>query len=102
MTLPALQLVNMADRHPGLTPALAEAYLEAARVCLDRHHIPPQEFSIENDEVQSLATVDWLPADERCGQPDISGSPGSTRKLAACHNGIDYRHAVPPPRNHFL
>ncbi len=66
MTLSALPLVNMADRHPGLTPALAEAYLEAARVCLDRHHTPPQEFSLENDKVELRTSVDWLPADERC------------------------------------
>ena len=66
MTLPNLPLVNMADRHPGLTAALAESYLEAARVCLDRHHSPPQEFSIENDKAKSPASVDWVPADERC------------------------------------
>jgi hypothetical protein len=66
VTLPSLPLVNMADRHPGLTSALAESYLEAARVCLDRHHIPPQEFSIENNKAESLALVDWMPTDERC------------------------------------
>lgn len=64
-TMPSLPLANMADRHPGLTAALAESYLEAARVCLDRHHTPPQDFSIENDKTESLASVDWLPADER-------------------------------------
>ncbi len=66
MPLPSLPLGNMADRHPGLTPALAAAYLEAARVCLDRHYTPPQEFSIENDKVESYTSVDWLPTDERC------------------------------------
>ena len=38
MTLPVLPLRDMSDRHRGLTRALAESYLEAARVSLDRHH----------------------------------------------------------------
>ncbi len=65
MILPVLPLLNMADRHPGLTSALAEAYLQAARVCLDRHHIPPQEFTIENGKFESRTIVDWQPADQR-------------------------------------
>ena len=38
MTLPVLPLRDMSDRHRGLTRALAESYLEAARVSLGRHH----------------------------------------------------------------
>ena len=38
MTLPVLPLRDMSDRHQGLTRALTESYLEAARVSLDRHH----------------------------------------------------------------
>jgi len=37
MTLPYLPLHNMSDRHQGLTPSVAESYLEAARVTLSRH-----------------------------------------------------------------
>ena len=46
MTLPVLPLRDMSDRHRGLARALAASYLEAARVSLDRHHAPPQEFAM--------------------------------------------------------
>jgi hypothetical protein len=29
------------ERHPGVTAAIGNGYTEAARVCLDRHHISP-------------------------------------------------------------
>lgn len=65
MSAPVLPLQRMAERHFGLTPALADSYLEAARVCLDRNHTSPQDFSIiEGDSVQ-VARVDWEPADTR-------------------------------------
>jgi hypothetical protein len=41
-----LLLNDMAERHPGLTSAIAANYLEAARVCLDRHHKSPQQFAL--------------------------------------------------------
>ena len=66
MTIPLLPLANMAERHCGLTYALADAYLEAACVCLNRNHEPPQEFTLKNDNSESLALVDWQPPDERC------------------------------------
>ena len=56
----------MASRHRGLTSALAEAYLQAARVSLDLHHLPPQEFTVRNGAVESLALIDWQPADHGC------------------------------------
>jgi hypothetical protein len=56
---PLLPLQNMADRHQALTPALAGSYLEAARVCLDRHHVSPKEFTLANDRVESIAKVEW-------------------------------------------
>lgn len=60
-----LPLNNMAERHPGLTPAVAGAYEEAARVCLDRHHTPPVDVDIENSgEVESVV-ADWERTDER-------------------------------------
>jgi hypothetical protein len=60
-----LPLTDMADRHHGLTRALADTYLEAARVCLDRHHAPPVRFSIENGETVSQAIVMWHVTDSR-------------------------------------
>lgn len=49
----------MAERHQALTQSIANSYLEAARVCLDRHHISPKEFTLENDIVESIARVEW-------------------------------------------
>jgi hypothetical protein len=70
MTLPVLPLRDMSDRHRGLTRALAESYLEAARISLDRHHEPPQEFALHNSPYASLeilaVLVEWEPSDERC------------------------------------
>lgn len=62
---PLLPLQNMAERHPALTPFVAGSYLEAARVCLGRHHTSPQEFIIENDNIQSITQVEWEVADGR-------------------------------------
>lgn len=66
MTKPLLQLNNLADRHVGLTSALAESYFEAARVSLDRHHKPPQEFTMINGSIEQVALIDWEPPDDRC------------------------------------
>lgn len=62
---PLLPLKDMADRHQALTPSLAGSYLEAARVCLDRHHVSPKEFTLENDRVESIARVEWEVTDGR-------------------------------------
>jgi len=62
---PLLPLQDMADRHKALTPSLAGSYLEAARVCLDRHHVSPKEFTLENDRVESIARVEWEVTDSR-------------------------------------
>jgi len=66
MSIQILPLNNLADRHPGLTSSLADSYLEAACVCLDRHHEPPQDFQLKNQLIEQLARVDWKPPDERC------------------------------------
>lgn len=62
---PLLPLQNMADRHQALTISVAGSYLEAARVCLDRHHISPKEFSLGDDGVESIAKVEWEETDNR-------------------------------------
>jgi hypothetical protein len=60
-----LPLQNMADRHQALTPSVAGSYLEAARVCLDRHHSSPKEFTLQDDTISSIAKVEWDVADSR-------------------------------------
>lgn len=60
-----LPLENMASRHSGLTDSLAACYLESARVCLDRHHTSPKDFTLENDEEESTAFVEWEIADNQ-------------------------------------
>lgn len=55
----------MAERHRALTPSVAGSYLEAARVCLDRHHSSPKEFTLEDDTVESIAKVEWDVTDDR-------------------------------------
>jgi hypothetical protein len=63
---PILPLENMAVRHPGLTSALAESYLEAARVCLDRHHKPPQQFQLTDEVSNTAIQVEWKSTDAQC------------------------------------
>ncbi|MFZ4557257.1 MAG: hypothetical protein ACOYN8_12915 [Pseudanabaena sp.] len=63
--LSLLELQNMAERHHALTPAIASTYLEAARVCLDRHHVSPKEFILQNDGAESTAKVEWEITDSR-------------------------------------
>ena len=63
--LPLLPLENMAERHQGLTSSVAQNNLEAARICLDRHHLSPKEFTLEDDKVESRAKVEWEPTDKR-------------------------------------
>ena len=61
-----LPIHNMDDRHYGLTQWLAGNYLEAARVCLDRHHVTPVTFRIREAPQNGLvADVRWEQADDR-------------------------------------
>jgi len=60
-----LPLDDLSDRHPGLTKALADAYHEAARVCLDRHHNPPTEFHLTDNDVSLHARVGWTATNDQ-------------------------------------
>src|SRR5437870_1112451 len=64
-TILVLPLANMAERHWGLTEAVAEVYLEAARVCLHRHHTSPSEFTIRTKASNTEAMAQWEAPDER-------------------------------------
>lgn len=66
MEVPQLPLDKLDERHIGLTRAIADCYLEAARVCLDRNHLPPQEFDLHSENLEWKALVEWEPSDERC------------------------------------
>lgn len=60
MTGSAFSLSNLELIHTGgLTQALAEAYREAAVVCLARNHSPPTEVEIGVDGVQTTHTLNW-------------------------------------------
>lgn len=58
-----LPIHQMAARHPGLTPATADANTEAASVCLQRHHASPVDVDLERDGAASVASVDWATPD---------------------------------------
>jgi len=60
-----LPIDDLAVRHLGLTQAIGDTYTEAARVCLDRHHIPPVGFTIDDEGAGQDATADWDVTDER-------------------------------------
>jgi len=60
-----LPLEDLAGRHPGLTPAIASVYHEAARVCLDRHHTSPVDLQINHNEANLEAFAAWDAVDEK-------------------------------------
>lgn len=62
---PRLPFHNLADRHYGITKAIADSYTEAARVCLDRHHMSPVEFMIDDNGDFLDAVAEWKPPDDR-------------------------------------
>jgi len=77
--LPLLSLTDMADRHYGLIAPIADGYVAAARVCLDRHHASPVRVDIRNSTSELQARIEWDKADDR------------TR--GALNNGIDTTEA---------
>lgn len=56
---PSLPIQNMAERHTGLTEAIASAHTEAAGVCLSRHHQSPTALDLDRSGDRSIATVAW-------------------------------------------
>lgn len=65
MSHPKLPLNDMAARHRGLIPSIAECYLDSARVCLARHHASPQEFILTDDTLQQQVLLEWEIPDQR-------------------------------------
>ena len=64
-SLPLMPLHGLADRHYGLIPSIAGSFIDAARVCLDRHHTPPAQITITKESDEKTALVKWEPTDER-------------------------------------
>jgi hypothetical protein len=62
---PDLPFHDLEARHHGVTKAIGDTYTEAARVCLDRHHVSPTRFSIEAKAATKGAIAKWSPANER-------------------------------------
>lgn len=60
-----LPIHDMAQRHYGLTEAVANSYTEAARVCLDRHHVSPVDVEIANADRVTDAVATWTRTDDR-------------------------------------
>jgi hypothetical protein len=60
-----LDFHNLADRHYGVTSAVGNSYTEAAKVCLDRHHVSKTSFVIRDCDKLSNAQLEWTAADGR-------------------------------------
>lgn len=63
--LQLLILDRLHERHTGLTPALAESYLEAACVCLSRHHQPPVTMSLTHGDSNEVRVIHFAVPDAR-------------------------------------
>jgi hypothetical protein len=60
-----LRFLDLDRRHLGLTSGIANGYSEAARVCLDRHHVSPVSFRLSDNDRTKKVKADWLKADKR-------------------------------------
>lgn len=65
MPLDRLPLDDLADRHHGLTPEVAAYCHQAARVCLDRHHVAPVEFQVEDERGSAPVEIMWAVTSDR-------------------------------------
>lgn len=60
-----LKFLDLSSRHFGLTNAVSASYAEAARVCLDRHHVSGVKFTIEDNSTPFMASASWPVVDTR-------------------------------------
>jgi hypothetical protein len=63
MTKMKLNFSQLASQHSGLTETLSAHYDEAARICLDRYHVSPQDVTLEHGRQQLTAEAAWKPSD---------------------------------------
>jgi hypothetical protein len=62
---PELPLHDMDQRHRALTPSIAGSYLEAATVCLHRHHFSPLEVRLLDSGREQVVQAVWKVPDQR-------------------------------------
>lgn len=62
---PKLILESLHERHSGLTASLGGTFVEAASVCLSRHHESPVEMEIVCAGGSSSREVDFIKPDQR-------------------------------------
>ncbi len=79
-----LPLKDLASRHRALTGAVAAYYVEAARVCLDRHHLSPTRIGIRNGKSQLAADVDWEATDGRTRAAWANDTDATEAGACAC------------------
>ena len=65
MTLQSLLFSALHERHVGVSEGIGKGYSEAVRVCLDRHHLSPAEFSLSDNDRQDRAQIQWIETDDR-------------------------------------
>lgn len=65
MSKPVLRINRLSDLHIGVTEVIAQYYHQAACICLDRHHAPPQDFVVVDNEEVLEAEVEWTACDQR-------------------------------------
>ena len=82
--MPSLPIHQMASRHSGLTPATADSNAEAAAVCLDRHHEPPQDMKLDRDGAASIVAVDWVAPNARVKQAWANEIDATEAGACAC------------------
>ena len=80
----SLPIHQMASRHSGLTPAIADSNAEAAAVCLDRHHEPPQDMELDRDGAASIVAVDWIAPNARVKQAWANEIDATEAGACAC------------------
>jgi hypothetical protein len=65
MTTKSLGFSDLCKRHVGLSDAVSASYSEAACVCLDRHHAPPAQFQLLDNQNADIANAQWVGTDQR-------------------------------------
>jgi hypothetical protein len=82
MTPPLLPIAGLANRHIGLTQEIAAYYLQAANICLSRHHEPPCDFEIKEKVRTQSVSIEWQLPNQR--QLDAWANQTDATEAGAC------------------
>jgi hypothetical protein len=55
-----LNFAGLSERHFGVTESIASVYEEAARVCLGRHYMSPQQIALRDESTELDCAVAWV------------------------------------------